>query len=162
MIPRVVNQVSRSYIQRIEAPPERVFPLLCPVREAEWLDGWAYELIHSESGLAEEGCVFRTRWDDFPETVWMVTRHDALSGRVEFARVTAGLVATRLGLRLEPAPGGATALHVVYAHTPLSAEGAAFVEAQYGEREFHGAMAWWEKSMNHFLATGRTLRRGAD
>jgi hypothetical protein len=150
--------VVRAHVQRIEAAPERVFPLLCPVREREWLDGWECELLHSRSGLAEEGCVFRTRWDDFPETVWIVTLHDGETGRVEFARVTPGLVATRLLLRVEAA-GAGTALHVLYAHTPLSAEGAAFVEKEYAPEAFERSMTWWERSMNHFLKTGRMLRK---
>ncbi len=51
----------RSYVQRIDASPEAVFPLLCPVREGEWLEGWAEtcEVIWSASGLAEPGCVVR-------------------------------------------------------------------------------------------------------
>jgi len=41
--------VPRRYAQNIHAPPQAVFPLLCPVREGEWLDGWAEEceVIHS-------------------------------------------------------------------------------------------------------------------
>ena len=31
------KRVTREYIQTNCAPPERVFPLLCPVREAEWV-----------------------------------------------------------------------------------------------------------------------------
>ena len=72
---------------RIAAPPERVFPLLCPVREAEWLEGWADELeiIHCGTGYAEDGCVFRTRVPGRPETVRMITRHDPIAGVVEFS-----------------------------------------------------------------------------
>jgi len=44
-----------SYRQIIHARPDVVFPLLCPVREAEWLDGWDYKMIYSESGVVEEG-----------------------------------------------------------------------------------------------------------
>lgn len=56
-------RITRHYTQRIEAPPARVFPLLCPVREADWLEGWGeiVEMVHSDSGLAEDGCVFLTR-----------------------------------------------------------------------------------------------------
>lgn len=50
----------KSYRQTIDAPPETVFPLLCPVREAEWLDGWEYEMIYSMSGLIEKGAAFST------------------------------------------------------------------------------------------------------
>lgn len=153
------NRVDRTYTQRIEALPERVFELLCPVREAEWLDGWEYEMIHAESGVAEDGCVFRTCSEDFPETVWMVTRHSRDEGVVEFTRVTTGLMATRLRIELEPAPDGATSVHIRYTHTPTSAAGPTFIAANYAPSDFERSMAWWEKSMNHFLATGQTLRR---
>jgi hypothetical protein len=39
----------------IKAPVEQVFPLLCPVRECDWLEGWNCTLLHSGSGLAEKG-----------------------------------------------------------------------------------------------------------
>lgn len=160
MVNQYGDTVSRSYTQRIEALPERVFPLLCPVREAEWLDGWRCEMIHSESGVAEDGCVFRTEGGDSPETVWMVSRHCAPEGRVEFVRVTTGLVASRLRIQLERASGDATSVHIGYIHTPISPAGSAFIESHYSQPEFERAMVWWEKSMNHFLATGQILRKG--
>ena len=40
---------------------DRVFPLLCPVQEALGLPGWSAQILHSDSGVAELGCVFRTR-----------------------------------------------------------------------------------------------------
>lgn len=30
----ISNRIVRSYLQKIHAPPEKVFPLLCPVRES--------------------------------------------------------------------------------------------------------------------------------
>ena len=33
------RRVSHSYVQQLVASPAEVFPLLCPVREAEWLRG---------------------------------------------------------------------------------------------------------------------------
>ncbi len=155
------HRVVRSHTQTIAAPPRRVFPLLCPVREAEWLDGWSYEMVHSESGVAEEGCVFRTRSASFPETVWVITRHDADAGVVEFARITWGLVATVLRLEAAPAPEGRTFLHVRYTHTALAPEGREFIEERYSEQAFAGAMAWWERSLAHYLATGALLRSGS-
>ena len=50
----------KSYRQTINASPEIVFPLLCPVREVEWLDGWEYKMIYCVSGLIEKGAVFST------------------------------------------------------------------------------------------------------
>jgi hypothetical protein len=34
------GRITRRHTQHIEAPPEHVFPLLCPVGEEDWLDGW--------------------------------------------------------------------------------------------------------------------------
>jgi hypothetical protein len=64
------------------APPETVFPLLCPVREADWVPGWRYRLIYSESGIAEYGCVFITPNEDGTETTWVVTDYDPPSFRI--------------------------------------------------------------------------------
>ena len=44
-------------------PCKEVFGLACPVTEDEWLPGWRAqrEIIYTESGYAELGCVFSTR-----------------------------------------------------------------------------------------------------
>ncbi len=41
----------------------QIFPLLCPVKEDDWIPGWREqkEMIYTESGTAELGCVFITR-----------------------------------------------------------------------------------------------------
>ena len=152
---------TRTYTQRIHASPERVFPLLCPVREAEWLDGWSCELLRSASGYAEEGCVFRTTSPGEPETIWIVTRHESQAGRVEFARVTVGRVATRLCLQVEAAGQGESSVRVTYEFTSTSPEGERMVTERHSEEAFRKSMVWWERSMNHFLATGMILRPDA-
>ena len=35
------NRATRTYTQHLVAEPAVVFPLLCPVREADWIDGWS-------------------------------------------------------------------------------------------------------------------------
>jgi len=160
MGPIEAGRATRRYTQHIEAPPARVFPLLCPVREAEWLDGWVNEIqmIHSDSGLAEEGCVFRTRPPGGAETVWMITRHDPAEGIVEFVRVTAGLLATRLRMSVEPATAASSRVHITYTFTPLGVSGVAFLRETHSEEAFRRDMTWWEDSMNHWLRSGETLR----
>ena len=55
------TRATRTFVQKLVAPPERVFPLLCPVREADWLDGWDPLAVYTDSGIAEPGCVFITK-----------------------------------------------------------------------------------------------------
>jgi hypothetical protein len=153
----IAQRVSRSYTQHLDAPPEDVFPLICPVREKEWLEGWEYQMVYSESGLAEQGCMFKTQLHGQPETIWTITRHDEAEGVVEFWRVTPGVVATILLVKLEPAGEGKALAHVTYTFTGLSEHGNHYIEHHHGEQAFMDMMTWWEKSMNHFLGTGELL-----
>ncbi len=152
--------ITRKYTQRIEAPPDQVFPLLCPVREGEWLSGWReiVDVIHSDSGAAEDGCVFRTAPPGRPETLWMITRHDPAERVVEFVRFTAGLVVTRLRIDVAEAAEGSSSVAIRYTFTPLSEAGARFVRENHSEEAFRRDMAWWQDSMNHWLRTGEILQ----
>lgn len=153
------NRVVRTYRQTIDASPEIVFPLLCPVREVEWLDGWAFTMLYSASGLIEEGAVFTTSFDE-PDTVWLVTRHDESAGVVEFARLTPQSRTCLLKLTVMPCGEGRTHVDVSYAYTSIGHSGEAFLEAWTNEA-FLDDMRSWERSMNHFLKTGAKLARSS-
>ncbi len=56
------------------APPDRVFPLLCPVLEYDWIEAWSCALEYSASGVAELGCAFRTRLQAGEQ--WICTRYE--------------------------------------------------------------------------------------
>lgn len=148
------NRVVREFVQTNPAGPEEVFPLLCPVREAEWVPGWKYRLIHSQSGLAEPGCVFTTPNEDGSETTWMTIEYEP-GRRIGFAWVWPGMVAARLRFELEPA-GGKTRLHARYEYTGLSENGNAEV-ARYTEQWFTEKMKKFEAALNHYLTTGKAI-----
>ena len=151
---------SHQQTQTNDAPPERVFPLLCPVREAEWVPGWNYRLIYSKSGVAEDGCVFTTPNHVGPETVWMVTHYDPSNHRIAFAWLRPGLVATQLRISLSPAPGEKTYTNIHFVYTALSPEGNTVVES-YTPEWFQKKMQGWETAINHFLRTGKLLEAHA-
>jgi hypothetical protein len=54
------KRAATTFTGHLSFPPDLVFPLLCPVREYEWLDGWECEMIYSTSGIAEDSCIFKT------------------------------------------------------------------------------------------------------
>lgn len=64
-----------SHTTVIEASPEEIFPLLCPVRCYEWIEDWNALLINSKSGYAEEGCVFKTFDPDNGEDTWLIAQY---------------------------------------------------------------------------------------
>jgi hypothetical protein len=145
----------RTYTQRLVSAPDRVFPLLCPVREAAWIEGWEPSLVVTASGVAEPDCVFITD-TGASESVWYVTRHAPETHVVEMIKITPGVTACRLTIRVRPAASGSEA-EVTYAHTSLGPQGdefvAGFTEAYYGQ-----FMRDWESRLNHYLIHGTPLR----
>lgn len=151
------NRVRRSYTQRLVAEPARVFPLYCPVREAEWLEGWDPVVVLSRSGFAEPDAVFVTD-DHGSAAFWYVTRQDADAGLVEMIKVVPDVVATRLTIHLRAVEGGSEAT-ISYAHTSLGPAGDDVV-ASFTEERYRAFMEDWQDRMNHYLEHG-TLLRGA-
>jgi len=149
------KRITHEYVQTNLGSPERVFPLLCPVREADWVPGWQYRLIYSWSGVAEAGCVFITPNEDGTETTWVVTEYDPGSFRVAFAWVNPGMVAAQIRIQLRPAASG-TEARICYVYTGLSSEGNREVE-RFDEEWFRHKMQGWEKAINHYLQTGKKI-----
>lgn len=145
------RRVSRTYTQKLVGPPEAVFPLLCPVREADWIQGWDPLLVVSASRLAERDCAFVTAALPSNAT-WYVTRHEPDAGFVEMIKLTPSVTACRLTIQLRAAAGGSEA-DVTYCHTSLGAEGDAFVAA-FTEDYYHEFMRDWEGRLNHYLRHG--------
>ncbi len=103
--------IVREHEFTVPAPPARVFPLLCPSREYEWLPGWSCELLRSRTGVAELECVFRTVRPEGGVMTWVVSRFEP-PHCIEFTcfNTTAAHV-MRLGIRLESTASGGTRLH---------------------------------------------------
>jgi hypothetical protein len=152
------RRLLKRYRQTIDASPEIVFPLLCPVREAEWLDGWEYMMIYSVSGLIEKGAVFSTANPGEERTVWIVTRHDTEARVVEFTRFTPRAKICVLTIGVEPFGDDRSHVDVCYTYTSIAPQGNRLLQA-WSDESFFDAVTFWERSMNHFLRTGRRLPR---
>jgi hypothetical protein len=148
-------RVTRTFTQHLVAEPSRVFPLLCPVREADWLEGWDPLLIVSESGIAEPDCVFVTPAKPH-DAVWFILQHEPERGFVEILKITPDVTACRLSIQLASSSAGTDAV-ITYSHTSLGPHGDAFV-AGFTEEFYERFMRDWESRMNHYLVTGEVLR----
>ncbi len=139
----------------LPAPPERVFPLLGPVREYEWIPTWSCELVFSRSGIAELDCVFRTRFPaDGPEDTWVVSRYQPPRS-IEFVRVNAWR-SMRYAIGLEDGRDGTTRATWTQILTVLHPDGNRLVDEQTDEA-FAARMVALEKLLNHYLTTGTRL-----
>ena len=146
------NRATRTYTQRLIAEPATVFPLLCPVREADWIEGWDPRVVISRSGVAERDCVFTTPGEP-ADAIWYITRHEPAAGFVEMVKITPNVTACRLSIRLRAVPDGSEAV-VTYAHTSLGPDGDAFV-ASFTEDFYRKFMQDWESRLNHYLRATR-------
>lgn len=145
-----------AFRHHVPVPPDEVFPLLCPVREFEWLSGWDCTLVHAASGLAEKGAVFTTEVPGEPPTVWTISRHDREAHVVEFVCVTPGSRVRMLEIACAAAPGGGTDLTWTHTFTTLGKAGEDFL-AHYTPEVYHRNLDFVGRSLAHFCRTGARL-----
>lgn len=140
---------TRSATIRLDAPPERAFGMFTPLGERAWAQGWDPEFLHPLSGEGCEGSVFITRAGGV-ETIWTTIAHDPPS-RAAYSRVTPGLHAVIVQVRLRNSDDGGTLADVSYAFTALTPAGNhAVAEMVAG---FDGWMEEWETSISRALAS---------
>ncbi len=151
---------SRRILERtisISADPDTIFPLLCPVREGEWLEGWVGRPIFASSGVAELDGVYATGHAGEPDTLWVVTRFEPARHEIDFVYVLPGKQVVHLGIKVARLEPQRSSLSVRYVRTGTSDQGNLAIEKLGTSNEFEAMMTDWERSMNHFLQTGSVL-----
>jgi hypothetical protein len=142
-------RVRFSHCQRIEAAPSDIFPLLCPVREYDWIPDWDCRMVYSTSGLAEPGCIFQTdRPADGGLDTWLVSRHEPPS-HIGFVRMNP-LRAIQYDIDLTRASESVTVLRWEQVITALTAAGDSHV-AQLEEAAFARSITGLETLLNRYL-----------
>lgn len=131
--------------------PEQVFPLLCPIREYDWIPDWTCEMIYSETGIAELGCLFRTGHAAGDE-VWTVSHYDPNTA-ISFVRNRLNIWVVLMELTLQPAGSSTTTVTVTHTYTALSPEGETQIKAM-NERQHATQWQTLAKLASHYVATG--------
>lgn len=149
------NRVIRTFTQQLIGEPSTVFPLLCPVREADWIEGWNPLVVFSQSGVAETDCVFLTGAGS-GDSIWYITRHEPDNRHLEMIKITPNVTACKLTIKLHQAEGGGSEAAITYAHTSLGPEGDKFITS-FTEDYYRQFMRDWEKRINHYLTCGTLL-----
>ncbi len=162
LLPRLLRgtrfRAKRVVVERekvLHAPPDQVFPLLCPTREYEWIENWKCDLIYSQSGYAESDCIFINRLGTY-ET-WMFTRYEPERFLFEVAVFTSHAL-LRIELSLADNENGTTTIKWRCTVTSSDRLGSWFVEKQAGKqlgRKIEKLFA----QLDHYLLTGKRLTR---
>ncbi len=94
----------------IKASRERIFPLFCPVREHEWIDGWnksRYDFTYTKSGFVEKYSIFREnslkKWllGEKGITTWVTTVYEPEKYRQDFTIILGDIALLNRSIRLD-------------------------------------------------------------
>ena len=148
-------RITKQTEMDIKAAPATVFPLLCPVREYEWIEPWKCRMLYSESGVAENNCIFETDFAHNGGTeTWIVSRYEK-DRCIEFVRFTAQEKIVKLDILLEAAHSGGTRMSWRKTYTGLSLQGNRTAKAMADDFEPEAKRI--SEMLNHYLATGNML-----
>jgi hypothetical protein len=142
--------------QNYSFPPEDVFPMLCPVREYEYIPGWECSIVYLDSGLAEQGGVFTTdsHGEGGQKDVWVISRYDP-NRAIEFIRVN-GMRSMVHRIELQDTETGGTVVTLEQVITGLTEEGNHHVQT-LKQSDFTAMLSHMEELLQHYLATGEAV-----
>jgi hypothetical protein len=152
----ISRRIVRQHTMKLPDVPGRIFPLLCPVMERQWLQGWDCTMVYSETGLAEKNCVFTTEFPGDGHVVWVVSLYDPDNHRIEFAQTAPGSRVVKLEIRLKESHGKQTTAQWTYTYTALTEAGNEYLN-HVTEDVYNKKMIKVEESLAHYLKTGEML-----
>jgi hypothetical protein len=155
------QRVDRVRTFAVSAPAKDVFPLLCPVREYEWIPSWVCTMAYSKSGAAELDAVFQTTGPLRKKIVWALITYEP-NRFVEYLMVSGRDMVVRLSIALVE-DGGRTTITWRMLFTGTSLVGRKLLSTAFTEEKYGEMLSGREKELRHFLETGAMLgtRKGA-
>lgn len=140
--------------QLLFASKEKVFPLLCPTKEYDWIAPWTCELIYSKSGYAELDCVFTTNFPDDVKETWIVDKFEK-SRLIQFVRFSESRV---IRYSIELMDNNNETTNAIWTQTTISLnhDGNSFID-NLSVIEYENEIKTLEKMLNHYIKTNRRL-----
>lgn len=152
------KKLIRSYQQVLKGSQIEIFPLLCPVREKEWLINWDYNMIYSESGYAEKGCIFETN-NIYGKYTWVITKHDIDAFEIQFVKTIKTKLAVIIDINLKESDKNTTICNIQYTFIALKEDVLNYIHKENSLENFNKHMKKWEDSLNYYLKHGKMLMK---
>jgi hypothetical protein len=134
---------------------DEVFPLLCPVKEKDWVPGWSPKLVISNSGVIEQASLF-IEADRPNDAIWVVSKHDPVNFEVAMYRIVPGVLVGRFEITLDHEDTNTTSAHILYEQTALGKDGENIVN-EFTDESFAQFMDEFTRAINHYLTTGKMI-----
>lgn len=155
-------QSKRHYVlckQLLNSTPEKIFPLLCPKMEYEWIEPWECNIIYSNSGFAEQDCIFSTEFPEDIKETWIVDRYEK-DKVIQFIRFSEPRV-IRYCISLFDNNNETTTAKWEQTITSLNEEGNLYVD-NFSDEDYRKEIKILEKMLNYFLKTGKMMKYVSD
>lgn len=150
-----VKRETRLYVANINHPASKLFPLICPTKEYDWIEGWECDLLYSDSGIAEQDCIFQCRVlnEKLLET-WIIDTF-LPNEKVQFCIYMEGCI-IRYTVTLFEKPDKTTVSTWHMTITAFDEAGFQFLTENDPEI-FKAKFSAFEAMINHYLETGEKL-----
>lgn len=152
------KRITKASAHKVSAPAAKIFPLLCPVREYDWIDGWTCRMIYSATGVAEGNAIFITDFARSVEEVWVVSRYEPERYVIEFVAVNPESHVMKLDVRVTERGENEADVSFTNTFTGLTERGNSFLE-QYGAETYEPMMSRLFASLDHYCRTGKILKK---
>jgi len=140
--------------QLLLASTEKVFPLLCPTKEYDWIAPWTCELIYSKSGFAELDCVFTTNFPGDVKETWIVDKYEK-NRLIQFVRFSESRI-IRYSIELIDNNNETTNAIWVQTIISLNNDGNSFID-NLSEVEYKNEIKTLERMLNYYIKTNKRL-----
>ena len=132
---------------------DKLFPLLCPAREADWIPGWDCSIIYSSTGYAEDKCIFTTdESNSVGDGVWIFTGFEQ-NKHVEFVRFRKDVL-LHAKITLKDNGNGTITGTWETTSTALTDEGNRELSKMPVENKMSGAL---KEMIDHYLKKGKMI-----
>ena len=151
------------HVEKIKASPQQIFPLLCPMQEYKWIDGWQCEMVHSDSGAVENNCVFKEEktspilFDLVIPTHWIVSLYDPEKYRIQFVLLMGTMAIAKVDVEIQGLGGQLSSIAWTFMITSLSEEANRNIN-ETTKRKAKLLLSILAQSLKHYCETGELLR----
>ena len=149
------KRVVKKHTIILGASKEKIFPLLCPVRESEWLPGFSSKTIFSESGVSELDGIFLTHENKPEEAIWTIPIYQP-NKFIEMIYFQSKVKIVIIKLSLTESSDNKTLLQVEYIYTSLSEKGNEQLRS-ITDDSFKNQINSWEICFNYLFKTGTRI-----
>jgi hypothetical protein len=157
------KRIVSHHVEKIKASPERIFPLLCPIQEYKWIDGWQCEMVYSDGGAIENNCIFKEEktspilFDLSTPTYWMTSLYNPEMYCIQFVLLTGTMAFAKIDVEVQGLGEALSSVTWTFTITSLNDEANKIIGAAT-EQKTKLLLSILGQSLKRYCETGKLFR----